>query len=75
MDKSALGKGVLSFIIPGIGQYLNEDKQKAVVLFVGMLVLHAIIYYVMNNPFGSLISTIYHAYAGYDAFINHNVKK
>ena len=71
MQKDALFKGVLSFIIPGIGQYLNGNKQKAITLFAAMLVLHVLIYFVMNNPFGSLISTVYHAYAGYDAYINH----
>lgn len=71
MEKNALGKGVLSFIIPGIGQYFNNEKDKAIKLLVGMVILHIAIYFLMNNILGSGISTLYHAYAGYDAYINH----
>lgn len=71
MQRDALVKGVLSFIIPGVGQYLNGDTPKAVKLFAAMLVLHLVIYFVANNPLGSLISTLYHLYAGYDAYVNH----
>lgn len=71
MQNNALVNGVLSFIIPGVGQYLNDEKQKATTLFIFMLVLHAAIYYVANNPLGSGISTLYHLYAGWDAYKNY----
>lgn len=71
MQKEALASGILSFIIPGLGQGLHGNAQKGIMLFIGMLVVHAAIYYVANNPFGSLISTAYHLYAGYDAYINY----
>lgn len=71
MQNNALVNGVLSFIIPGVGQYLNDEKQKAVILFIVMLVLHCAIYYLANNPLGSGISTLYHLYAGWDAYKNY----
>ncbi|MBQ8018283.1 MAG: hypothetical protein IJ258_09305 [Methanobrevibacter sp.] len=60
--------GIFSFIIPGLGQYLLNDKQKAIGLFAGAVALHLAIWFFMNNPAGSLINTLYHAYAGYDAY-------
>ena len=71
MEKNAVGKGILSFIIPGVGQYFNHDESKALKMLIGMVVLHIAIYFIMNNVFGSAVSTLYHAYAGYDAYINH----
>ena len=71
MERNALGKGVLSFIIPGIGQYLNHEENKAIKFLIGMVAVHILIYFLFNNVFGSAVSTLYHAYAGYDAYINH----
>ncbi len=71
MEKNALLNGALSFILPGVGQYLNNDKEKAAKLFIIMLVLHVLIYYLANNPLGSGISTLYHLYAGWDAYKNY----
>lgn len=68
VDSKALRNGVLSFIVPGVGQFLEGESQKAVMLFAGVIALHFIIYFLFNNAFGSLISTLYHLYAGYDAY-------
>ena len=37
----------------------------------GGLIVHAAIYYLANNILGSGISTLYHLYAGYDAYKNY----
>ena len=68
MENDALVNGVLSFILPGLGQAINGYKKRAVIFFIVMLVIHALIYYFANNLFGSGISTLYHLYAGYDAY-------
>ena len=70
MDSNYLKYGVFSFIIPGLGQYLNGDKQKGLTLFGAALLLHLIIWFFMNNPLGSAVQTLYHLYAGYDAYAN-----
>lgn len=66
-----LRNGILSFIIPGLGQILNGDDKKGVLLLGGMVFLHVLIYFLANNIFGSGISTLYHLYAGYDAYKNY----
>ncbi|AMD16775.1 hypothetical protein TL18_01195 [Methanobrevibacter sp. YE315] len=68
MENDALVNGVLSFILPGLGQAINGYKKRAIIFFIVMLVIHALIYYFANNIFGSAISTLYHLYAGYDAY-------
>ena len=71
MDMNSLKYGVFSFIIPGLGQYLNNDKQKGLGLFGAAVVLHLFIWFFMNNPLGSIVQTLYHLYAGYDAYMNY----
>jgi hypothetical protein len=71
MDTNSLKYGIFSFIIPGLGQILENDRQKGLALLGGAVILHIAIWFLMNNPLGSLLSTAYHAYAGYDAYKNY----
>lgn len=71
MDTNSLKNGIFSFIIPGLGQYLNDDKQKGLGLFALAIILHIFIWFFMNNTFGSIVQTLYHLYAGYDAYKNY----
>ena len=68
MANDALVNAVLSFIIPGLGQAINGDKQKGIAMFIVLIFLNIFIYFFINNPFGHLISIIYSAYAAYDAY-------
>ncbi len=71
MDMNSLKYGIFSFIIPGLGQYLNGDKQKGIGLLAGAVLIHIFIWFFMNNIVGSGLQTVYHLYAGYDAFKNY----
>ena len=71
MDTDSLKYGVFSFIIPGFGQYLNGDKKKGLGLFAAAIALHIFIWFFMNNILGSAIQTLYHLYAGFDAYRNY----
>ena len=68
MESNALRNGLLSFIIPGLGQAINGDKQKGIVMFIILIMLNIIIYFFINNRFGHLISIIYSLYAAHDAY-------
>ena len=68
MDMNSLKYGIFSFIIPGLGQYLNGDKQKGIGLLAGAVLIHIFIWFFMNNALGSIAQTLYHLYAGFDAF-------
>jgi hypothetical protein len=71
MQKEAIANGVISFIIPGLGHAIHGNAKRGISLFIGMLILHAAIYFLANNFAGSAISTLYHLYAGYDAYRNY----
>ena len=71
MDMNSVKYGIFSFIIPGLGQYLNDDKQKGLGLFGAAILIHIFIWFFMNNPIGSVVQTAYHLYAGYDAYKNY----
>ena len=60
MESNALRNGLLSFIIPGLGQAINGDKQKGIVMFIILILLNIIIYFFINNRFG--------LYAAHDAY-------
>ena len=68
MDTNSLKYGIYSFIIPGLGHYLNDDRQRALTLFAAAVALHIFIWFFMNNAVGSAAQTLYHLYAGFDAY-------
>ncbi|MBE6499657.1 MAG: hypothetical protein E7Z80_03785 [Methanobrevibacter thaueri] len=70
MGSNSLKYGIFSFIIPGLGQYFNDDKFKAVGFFGFVLLFHVFIWFFMNNSFGSVVQTLFHLYAGFDAYVN-----
>ena len=53
MEKDALANGILSFIIPGLGHAIHGNTKRGIMLFIGMLIVHAAIYYLANNILGS----------------------
>ena len=71
MDANSLKNGIFSFIIPGLAQALNGDRQKGLILFGAAALLHLFIWFFANNSAGSIIQTLYHLYAGYDAYKNY----
>jgi hypothetical protein len=68
MNNDALKHGIFSFIIPGLGQILQDDRKKGFAFLGGAILLHLGIWFFMNNSLGSLVNTAYHAYAGWDAY-------
>ena len=58
MANDALVNAVLSFIIPGLGQAINGDKQKGIAMFIVLIFLNIFIYFFFFNPFGHFISII-----------------
>lgn len=71
MEKNPLAHAVASFIIPGLGQGLNGDVKKGVVMFAALIFMNVFIYFFVNNPFGHLVSLAYSAYAAYDAYTTY----
>lgn len=68
MNTDALVNAILSFIIPGLGQAINGDKKKGIVMFAIALIIALIIYIYNPGLIGNVISIIYQLYAAYDAY-------
>ena len=71
MEKNALARGVISFIIPGLGQAINGDMKKGIGMFIVLILLNVITYFFINNAFGHVIGIAYSAYAAYDAYTTY----
>ena len=71
MENDALVNGILSFIIPGLGQAINGYKKKGIIMFIIAILMNIFIYFFLNNPFGHVVSIAYSAYAAYDAYITY----
>ena len=69
MQNNALVNGILSFIIPGLGQAINGYKKKGIIMFAILIFLNIFIYFFLNNPLGHIVSIIYSLYAAYDAYV------
>ena len=71
MERNALVNGVLSFIIPGLGQAMNGYKKKGIIMFIILILMNIFIYFLANNQFGHFVSLAYSAYAAYDAYVTY----
>ena len=68
MQWDAVVNAILSFIIPGLGQAINGDKKKGLVMFIIALALGIIVIFYLNGIIGHAIRIIYSLYAAYDAY-------
>ena len=60
--------GILSFIIPGLGQAVAGDIKKGIIFFVIAIVLYIIMAIVFNHWVMYAIEIIYALYTAYDAY-------
>ena len=56
MQSDAIVNGVLSFIIPGLGQAINGNRNRAIVMFIGMLIVQNYIFIFLNIDIMTVIS-------------------
>lgn len=68
MNSNPIVNAIVSFIIPGLGQIINDYKKKGIILLVIALLLNLLVYFYFNNAFGSIIARLYGLYAAYDAY-------
>ena len=57
---------VISFLLPGIGQVVQGETKKGLIMFVIAIILSALSLYVLALCY--IISFIYTIYAAYDAY-------
>lgn len=62
---SPIVAAIISFILPGIGQVVQGETKKGIIMFVIAIILNAIL---IQVPLIAVISIIYSLYAAYDAY-------
>ncbi len=65
---------ICSFIIPGLGQALEGNIQKGVILFVVAFVIILISMFLFKSWLVNVISLIIALYAAYDAYVLSSAK-
>ena len=69
METDALVNGILSFVIPGLGQAIEGYKIRGLILFIIAIIIGALsIYFHLDKTIQYLISALYGLLAGYDAY-------
>lgn len=69
METDALVNGILSFVVPGLGQAIEGYKTRGLILFIIAIIIGALsIYFHLDKTIQYLISALYGLLAGYDAY-------
>lgn len=66
---NAIVSAILSFIIPGLGQALNGNIQKGIILFVLAVIMILLATVIFNTWLVSIINLLISIYAAYDAYV------
>lgn len=69
---NAIVSAILSFIIPGLGQALNGNIQKGIILFVLAVIMILLATVIFNTWLVSIINLLISIYAAYDAYVTAN---
>lgn len=69
---SPIISGILSFIIPGLGQALNGDVKKGIILFIIALIMGLIATFIFRQWIVYIIDLLISLYAAYDAYVTAN---
>lgn len=59
---------ILSFIIPGLGQAIEGDVNKGIILFIGFIVINGISNFIFRHWIITIINLAYRLYSAYDAY-------
>ena len=69
VESDALINGVLSFVIPGLGQAIEGYKTRGIIMFViAVIIAGALIYFHANQIVQYAVSAVYGLIAAYDAY-------
>lgn len=64
---SPIVAAIISLFLPGIGQVVQGETQKGIIMFVVAIVISIILAYALGT-LGNIIYLIYAVYAAYDAY-------
>ena len=69
MENDALINGIISFIIPGLGQAIEGYKIRGLILFIIVIIAYLVMFYLnLGNNIQYIFAAVYGLIAGYDAY-------
>lgn len=69
MEMDALVNAILSFVIPGLGQAIEEYKTRGIILFaIALIIAGALIYFNIDKIVQYIVMGIYGLISAYDAY-------
>ena len=72
IDYDALVRGVISFFIPGLGQFINGNMGKGFKILIGFIVIWLVLLFFNLIPVQTVIGIILRLFAGYDAYVSYS---
>lgn len=71
MEWNAVVNAILSFLIPGLGQGINGEAKKGIIMIAIFIVLALLTRFAGLGIIGTIILVIFRLYAAYDAYITY----
>lgn len=69
MQTDALINGIISFIIPGLGQAIEGYKMRGLILFIIAIIAYVVMFYLnLGNNIQYIFTAVYGLIVGYDAY-------
>ena len=69
VERDAIVNGILSFLIPGLGQAIEGYKIRGLILFIMAIIIYLVILYLnLGNNIQYIFTVVYGLIAGYDAY-------
>lgn len=69
MQTDALINGIISFIIPGLGQAIEGNKMRGLILFIIAIIAYVVMFYLnLGNNIQYIFTAVYGLIVGYDAY-------
>ena len=68
METDAIINGILSFVIPGLGQAIEGYKIRGLILFIIAIIAYVLMFYLKLGNIQYIFTVVYGLIAGYDAY-------
>lgn len=72
LDFDALVRGIISFFIPGLGQFINGNIEKGIKILVGFILIWMLLLFLNMTTIQVIVGIILRLFAGYDAYVSYN---
>ena len=72
LDYDALVRRIISFFIPGLGQFINGDIDKGLKILIGFIIIWLVLLFITWDSVRFILGIILRLFAAYDAYISYD---